>query len=111
MNAAAKYINQSNFFHGQLVNIRISFSSSLQIALIIAVLISSLAVIYITNMQRVTLGQLENSEQAAHQLQLKWGKLLLEQASLATPSRVEKLATNKLGMVLPLNKNMMVLRK
>jgi len=110
MNAAARDINQSNFFHGQLANIRLSFASALQIGLLFAVLVSSLAVVYTTNLQRLTLSQLEASEQQSHQLQLQWGQLLLEQASLATPSRVEQLATEKLNMILPADKKMMVLR-
>ncbi|MDF1757115.1 MAG: cell division protein FtsL [Legionellaceae bacterium] len=110
MNAAAKYINQSSFFHGQLASIRISFSSTLQIGLIVSVLVSALAVIYVTNMQRLTFNKLETAEQQNHQLQLKWGRLLLEQASLATSSRVESLARTKLNMILPDNKTIMVLR-
>ena len=68
-------------------------------SLIIAVLISSLAVIYVTNMHRITFSQLESAENRAHQLDVKWGRLLLEQASLATPYRVERIASEKLGMV------------
>lgn len=110
MNAAAKYINQSNFFHGQFLSIRLSATSTLHMLLIVAVLISSLTVIYVTNMHRLTCSQLGSAEQRAHQLQLKWGKLLLEQASLESPSRVERIARAKLDMHLPENKNIMVLR-
>lgn len=99
MNAAAKYINQSNFFHGQLAEIRVSSMGILQIGLIIALLVSSLAVVTVTNMHRMTFNQLESAESKSHQLELKWGTLLLEQASLATPARVEEIATDKLGMV------------
>ncbi|OGV28583.1 MAG: cell division protein FtsL [Legionellales bacterium RIFCSPHIGHO2_12_FULL_35_11] len=110
MNAAAKYINQSSFFHGQFASIRISFFSSLQMALIIGVLLSALAVIYVTNMQRMTCSQFEKEEQITHQQQLKWGRLMLEKASLVTPYRIEKLAQEKLDMVLPEVKHTMILR-
>lgn len=110
MNAAARDINQSNFFHGQFGHIRLSFSSALQIGLLLAVLVSALAVVYTTNLARITLSQLELAQQQSHQLQLQWGQLLLEQASLETPSRVERLATEKLNMNLPVDKKMMVLR-
>lgn len=110
MNAAARDIHQSNLFHGHLVGIRLSFSSSLQLGLMVVVLLSALCVIYSTNLYRVTLSQLEFSIQRNHQLQLQWGQLLLEQASLATPSRVERLATTKLNMQLPTNKKILVLR-
>lgn len=105
MNAAAKYINQSSFFHGQLAEIRVSSMGIFQIGLIIALLVSSLAVVTVTNMHRITCGQLEVAESKSHQLELKWGTLLLEQASLATPARVEEIATDKLGMVFIDNTN------
>ena len=110
MNAAAKGISQSDFFHGQLANMRLSKQLCLQIALLVAVLVSALSVVYTTNVHRMTLSQLESAEQQAHQLQLQWGQLLLEQASLATPSRVQMLAAEKLHMVLPASKHTFVLR-
>jgi cell division protein FtsL len=110
MNAAAKDINQSRLFHGQLVNIRMSKQLFLQIALLFAILLSSIAVVYTTNLYRMTLSQLELAEQQSHQTELQWGQLLLEQASLATPSRVEQFAADKLHMVLPVDKQTVVLR-
>lgn len=106
MNAAARNINQTNFFHGQLMSMRISFSSLVRLVLMIAVLLSALAVIYSTNYYRLTVNQLESAEHVAHQLSLQWGQLLLEQASLSTPSRVEVLASEQLEMVLPTTKKM-----
>ena len=41
-------------------------------------------------------------------LQLQWGQLLLEQASLATPARVEELAIEKLKMIYQLLKILFV---
>lgn len=110
MNAAAKGINQSDLFHGQLADMRLSRTVCLQIALLIVVLISALAVVYTTNVHRIALSQLEHSEQQAHLAKLRWGQLLLEQASLATPSRVQQLAEDKLHMVLPIKKQTFVLR-
>ncbi|KTC66106.1 cell division transmembrane protein FtsL (plasmid) [Legionella adelaidensis] len=110
MNAAAKVINQSNFFTGHWAQIRVSKRLCMQIILIISVLLSALAVIYITNLHRITFSQLQSAEQQTHQLQLQWGQLLLEQASLATPARVQELATEKLHMVIPSDKQAFILR-
>lgn len=110
MNAAAKGMSHSDFFHGHLASMRLSRQICLQIALLAAVLISALAVVYTTNVHRMALSKLEYAEQQAHQLQLQWGQLLLEQASLATPYRVQLLAAEKLHMVLPVNKQTVVLR-
>lgn len=110
MNAAARGINQSDIFHGHLAKMRLSKQLCLQIALSVALLVSALGVVYTTNVHRIALSQLESAEQQSHQLQLQWGQLLLEQASLATPSRVQLLASEKLHMVLPANKQIFALR-
>ncbi|WP_454785164.1 cell division protein FtsL [Legionella sp. WA2024007413] len=105
MNAAAKVINQGTLFNGQLADMHMSKSLYMLIILLVAVLVSALAVVYSTNSYRVTLSKVEQQEQLTHYLQLQWGQLLLEQASLATPARVEELATEKLQMVLPTSTN------
>lgn len=110
MNAAAREINQSNFFNGQLTEMRLSRPLCLKISLLLAVLLSALAVVYVTNLHRLTFTQLQVAEQQAHELQLQWGQLLLEQASLATPGRVQQLAGEKLHMVLPASKQTIILR-
>ena len=106
MNAAARDINQTNFFHGQLMSMRLSFASIVRLILMVLVLLSALSVVYTTNYYRLTLNQLESAEYVAHQLNLQWGQLLLEQASLARPSRVEIQASEQLNMILPTTKKM-----
>ena len=110
MNAAAREIHQSNFFSGQWTDVRFSGPLCFQIGLMLAVLISALAVVYITNLHRMTIVQLQLADQQSHELALQWGQLLLEQASLATPGRVQQLAEEKLHMVLPSGKQTFILR-
>lgn len=110
MNAAAKAINQSNLFSGQLLEMRISKTMCMLLTLLFAVLVSALFVVYTTNEHRSSFSQLQQLEQQMHQLQLQWGQLLLEQASLATPARVEDLAVQKLQMRLPADKQTFVLQ-
>ena len=110
MNAAAKMIHQSNFFTGQLLDIRLSRPLCLQILLALSVLFSALAVVYITNLHRITFAQIQQEEEKSHHLQMHWGQLLLEQASLSSPARVQKLAVEKSGMVYPSDKQVINLR-
>ena len=110
MNAAAREISQNNFFSGQIVNIQVSKWVCLQMAFLLAVLVSALCVVYTTNMHRMIFGQLQLAEQQTHELQLQWGQLLLEQASLATPARVQWLADETLHMILPTDKQIVILR-
>ncbi|MCX7117365.1 MAG: cell division protein FtsL [Legionellales bacterium] len=110
MNAAAKVINQSSLFTGPWTDMRLSKQLCFQIALSLAVLISALAVVYMTNLHRITFNQLQVVQFQGQQLQLQWGQLLLEQASLATPARVEQMAQEQLHMVLPNNQQTIMLR-
>ncbi|MBA2655575.1 MAG: cell division protein FtsL [Tatlockia sp.] len=110
MNAAAKAINQSNFFTGQLLEMRISKRLFFLMFLLVSILVSALAIVYTTNEYRMNFTELQRLEQQTNQLQLQWGQLLLEQASLATPARVEELAKEKLQMKLPTDKEIFLLR-
>jgi len=109
MNAAAKVINQSNIFHGHLSDMQMSKSVYGVIILLAVVLISALSVIYSTNSYRSTFSLVQQEEQQAHSLQLQWGQLLLEQASLATQARVQEIAVHKLKMVFPSTQNTFLL--
>lgn len=110
MNAAARIINQSTLFNGQLFAMRLSKQLWIILILMLLVLLSSLAVVYATNEYRTNFSELQKLELQAHHLQLHWGQLLLEQASLATPARVEALATQKLQMRLPADTQTFVLQ-
>ncbi len=110
MNAAAKQISQYHIFDGALNKMHVSKQSYVPLGLLILVLLSALVVIYTTNLQRMLCGQLETLKQQAHQLELQWGQLLLEQASLETPERVQQFATEQLHMILPTDKQMYILR-
>jgi cell division protein FtsL len=110
MNAAARAINQSNIFSGHLGDMRLSKEFCLVLTLFIMVLVSAWFVIYVTNEHRSSFSQLERLEDDTQQLKLQWGKLMLEQASLETPARVEEMAIQKLQMQLPQDKQTFVLQ-
>lgn len=110
MNTAAKVIQQGSLFQGQWMKVRFSNWVFLQAGLLFLVLVSALSVVYVINLHRVTCSQMQAADQTTHHLQLQWGQLLLEQASLATPARVEALAKEKLHMVFPAHNKTFVLR-
>jgi cell division protein FtsL len=110
MNAAAKALHQSNLFHGHLSDIRFSFTQWLQFIIFMAVLVSAIVVVYCTNQYRMNLSQLEHAKQEASALELQWGQLLLEQASISAPSRVQESAEAVLHMVTPSRQQTVVYR-
>lgn len=109
MNAAAKVIHQSSVFTGHWFAMRLSKAQSFLLSLVLLLLLSAIGIIYVTNEYRLSLSDLERLQRQSHTLHLEWGQLLLEQASLATPSRVETLASENLGMHQPGKQVMLVL--
>ncbi len=110
MNAAARAISESNMFSGHLAELRLSKETSFILTIFLIILMTAWFVVYTTNEHRSRFSQLQQLEQEAHQLKLQWGQLLLEQASLARPARVEELATEKLEMQIPNNKQIFLLQ-
>jgi len=45
--------------------------------------------------------ELQNEKELAQQMEVEWGKLQIEQSTLAMPTRVEKLARQQLQMHIP----------
>lgn len=109
MNAAARTLNEHNLFTGQWVKINLSFGQRMIVSLLSLFLLTAMLIVYVTNESRSLSSELEKQEQRTHALYLEWGQLLLEQASLVTPARVEQVASQKLGMRLPVKPNTLVL--
>ena len=104
MNAAAKVMSQTRIFQGDYKALSASVSLRILFILIALFFVSAISVVYVTHLNRVTYSQLEQAQYKAHQLQLQWGKLLLEQASLEAPARVQRISEKKLHMHLPQKK-------
>ena len=73
----------------------------LVVALLLACLVSALAVISVSHQTRQQYARLQELEREQQQLQTEWGQLLLEESAWSTPSRVERLAVERLEMRLP----------
>ncbi len=69
--------------------------------LIVAVFLSALAVIDARNENRMLFARLQQLRQQRDQINVEWGQLLLEQSTWSTHARIEQVATQKLGMVMP----------
>lgn len=73
----------------------------LVMALLGLVLVSALAVIASTHQTRVQYARLQQLEHQRALLQTEWGQLLLEESTWSAPSRIERLATERLEMHVP----------
>ena len=65
------------------------------------VLVSALGVVYVKHQNRKLFIELQALQKNRDELNIEWGKLLLELSTLATPTRVEHIARDKLGMKPP----------
>lgn len=74
----------------------------LLVAVLSALVIGSgVAVVYVNHENRELFMELQSFYKVRDQLDEEWGRLLLEQSTLARQGRVEHLARERLGMVVP----------
>lgn len=78
--------------------------------LAIVVLLAGFAVIYVADMNRRLSISLEEAGNTQNQLHLDWGKLLLEQSTWSTQSRIQAIATQRLGMQTPTNNQIVTIK-
>ena len=67
----------------------------------VAVLASSLGVVYAKHQARNRFNELQKLTQQRDELDIEWGQLQLEQSTWATHGRVERVARDDLRMVIP----------
>ncbi|MDW5378657.1 cell division protein FtsL [Halomonas sp. HP20-15] len=65
------------------------------------VLASALAVIASAHLTRVQYARLQHLEAEQSEMQTIWGRLLLEESTWSAPSRIERLAAERLEMRVP----------
>lgn len=79
--------------------------------LLLLVSASSLGVIYSTYKSRQLFSEVQVQHRESMRLEEQWGRLLLEQSTWSSHSRVEGLARTKLGMVVPDPSTMIVVKQ
>ncbi len=78
-----------------------SARSLIVIALALAVLASALGVVYSKHYNRALYMRLHALQLERDAIDVEWGQLQLEQSTLATQGRIERLARKKLNMQTP----------
>jgi cell division protein FtsL len=71
------------------------------IALWVLVLVTALAAVLVSQNCRRIYMQLAQHQRTEHQLQVDWGRYLLERGTLASPGRIEKLGIEKYRLHAP----------
>lgn len=73
----------------------------LLVILALAVFASSLGVVYAKHESRKLFVELDLLKKSRDEMNVQWGRLQLEQSTLATHGRIEERAEKRLGMVTP----------
>ena len=76
----------------------------------VAVFLSAIALIDARHQNRVLFEQLEQMHQERDQLNIDWGRLLLEESTWSTHAYIEQSATQKLDMGLPADPQVLVVK-
>ena len=74
---------------------------TLAVALMLAVMISAIGVVYTKHESRKLFIELQAVSRERDELNIEWGKLQIEQSTFATHSRVERKATRDLALGRP----------
>lgn len=78
--------------------------------LALVVLASSLGVVYAKHQSRKLFIELDTLKKERDEMNVEWGRLQLEQSTLATHGRIERNAKERLDMVTPEYKQVLIVR-
>jgi cell division protein FtsL len=85
-------------------------SGALNGLLLAAVVLCALSVVTSQHKARKLFNELQKEKERAQLMDVEWGQLQLEQSTLATSARIEKIASKQLQMQLPKNSQIRFIR-
>ncbi len=111
MNAAARLVHQ-NILTRQFVIAHFFSRAQLMMAgLAFAVLLSALSTIYVTHVARILHANYQHNLVEQDRLHVERGQLLLERSTWMIQSRIQQIAENKLGMMVPDHKSVVIIHE
>lgn len=109
MNTAIRAIPQ-NRISASFPAVRGTNPAWINLILLLAVLFSAFAVIYVKDLNRRFFIDYQTLQTTHDKLYEEWGKLMLEQSTWSTQARVQKIAEGRLSMDIPSPKEVIVLK-
>jgi cell division protein FtsL len=109
MNAAARLLHQGTLSRGWAASVFWERFQFLLFIVVLALLISALGLVYVTNSVRTLHAEFQQLQTERNQLHVQWGQLLLEKTSLIQQARIERVAEQRLGMIVPEGKAVVVI--
>ena len=88
-----------------------AFRHTLLALALLTVLASALGVAYSKHQSRRLFVELQALNGGRDALDIEWGRLQLEQSTLATPIRIENMARQRLGMFVPAADRIVIIKQ
>ncbi len=108
MNAAARMFNQGVLSRGWAVSFLLERAQVSIIILMLVIITSALSMVYVTNQTRGLNASLQQTQVERDHMHVQWGQLLLEKSTWMMQARVQQIAEDKLNMVFPAGKSVVV---
>ena len=101
MNAASRALAQTSLGIKNVWEVFLLPQQFHIVLLSLVVFVSSLGVVYMKDLNRRLYRDVQIQQEQHQMLQTEWGQLLLEQSTWARQTRIEKVATQQLQMIVP----------
>ncbi|OGT35105.1 MAG: cell division protein FtsL [Gammaproteobacteria bacterium RIFCSPHIGHO2_12_FULL_37_14] len=111
MNAAARLVHQRALTRHLVFTHLFSRRQLILLILVFAVLLSALGLIYVTHTTRVLHANYQRNLAEQTQLQIQQGQLLLERSTWLVQARIQQIAEQQLGMVIPDHQSVVIIRE
>ena len=109
MNAAARLVHQNVLTRHLVFTYFLTRQQIAAMILALGVLISALSIVYVTHVTRILNANYQHYVIEQDQLQVQRSQLLLERGTLMMQARTQLAAEEKLGMVMPDHKSVVVI--
>lgn len=101
MNATVKSLAAEPLWMRQWLGFKILSRQWSMLLLVLAILLTSFAVVYVRDFHRRQFGEYQQMQHYFADMQIERGRLLLEQSTWATQARIQQLAEERLDMMVP----------
>jgi cell division protein FtsL len=111
MNAAARLVHQSVLSRHLLLTYLLSRRQVALLVLTLAVVLSALGIVYVTNVSRVLHAAYQHNLVEQDRLHVQRSQLLLERGAWMMQARIQQIAEGQLGMIVPDHKSVVIVRE
>ena len=111
MNAAARLVQQGILSKGFIVSLLLTRAQMTIFILVLALLASGLGIIYTAQETRSLHAALQHNSIDQDRLHVQWGQLLLERGAWIMQDRIQHIAEEQLGMVVPDHKSVVIIHE